>query len=69
MVPLSEQVKPFFFFLLLLNLLSLQECKEVEKGGTFFDFQFNTRLVKSTIVHFQVEILLSVTLSILAFFL
>ncbi|XXG61259.1 hypothetical protein AAC387_Pa04g2965 [Persea americana] len=30
-----------------------EECKEVEKGGTFFDFQFNTRLVKSTIVHFQ----------------
>lgn len=46
-----------------------KECKQIEKGGTFFDFQFNTRLVKSTIVHFQVEILLSVTLSILAFFL
>lgn len=27
----------------------------MEKGKTFYDFQFNTRLVKSTIVHFQVE--------------
>ncbi|KAF8377287.1 hypothetical protein HHK36_030662 [Tetracentron sinense] len=33
-----------------------KECKHVEKGRTFYDFQFNTRLVKSTIVHFQVEI-------------
>ncbi|CAL5348744.1 unnamed protein product [Camellia sinensis] len=31
-----------------------KECKEVEKGHSFYDFQFNTRLVKSTIVHFQV---------------
>ncbi|CAI9116339.1 OLC1v1017454C1 [Oldenlandia corymbosa var. corymbosa] len=31
-----------------------KECKEVEKGHNFYDFQFNTRLVKSTIVHFQV---------------
>ncbi|KAH7524424.1 hypothetical protein FEM48_Zijuj06G0117700 [Ziziphus jujuba var. spinosa] len=30
-----------------------KECMEVEKGKTFYDFQFNTRLVKSTIVHFQ----------------
>ncbi|CAL5414897.1 unnamed protein product [Camellia sinensis] len=30
-----------------------KECKEVEKGHSFYDFQFNTRLVKSTIVHFQ----------------
>lgn len=30
-----------------------KECKEVEKGHNFYDFQFNTRLVKSTIVHFQ----------------
>lgn len=32
-----------------------KECLEVEKGKTFYDFEFNTRLVKSTIVHFQVE--------------
>eukprot|EP00262_Sarcandra_glabra_P013640 TRINITY_DN382_c0_g1_i7.p1 TRINITY_DN382_c0_g1~~TRINITY_DN382_c0_g1_i7.p1 ORF type:complete len:141 (-),score=19.19 TRINITY_DN382_c0_g1_i7:1861-2283(-) len=32
-----------------------KECKQVEKGSTFYDFQFNTRLVKSTIVHFQRE--------------
>ncbi|KAK6116124.1 hypothetical protein DH2020_008393 [Rehmannia glutinosa] len=30
-----------------------KDCKEVEKGHNFYDFQFNTRLVKSTIVHFQ----------------
>ncbi|KAJ6930483.1 hypothetical protein NC652_014114 [Populus alba x Populus x berolinensis] len=30
-----------------------KECLEVEKGKTFYDFEFNTRLVKSTIVHFQ----------------
>ena len=30
-----------------------KECLEVEKGNTFYDFQFNTRIVKSTIVHFQ----------------
>ncbi|GKV09311.1 hypothetical protein SLEP1_g20830 [Rubroshorea leprosula] len=34
-----------------------KDCLQVEKGKTFYDFQFNTRLVKSTIVHFQVEIL------------
>ncbi|PHT50747.1 hypothetical protein CQW23_10494 [Capsicum baccatum] len=32
-----------------------KDCKEVEKGHSFYDFQFNTRLVKSTIVHFQVH--------------
>jgi hypothetical protein len=30
-------------------------CLPVEKGKNFYDFQFNTRLVKSTIVHFQVD--------------
>lgn len=34
-----------------------KECKQVEKGHNFYDFQFNTRLVKSTIVHFQVQTL------------
>lgn len=33
----------------------IKECTEVETGHNFYDFQFNTRLVKSTIVHFQVE--------------
>ncbi|KAL6878404.1 hypothetical protein ACP4OV_012574 [Aristida adscensionis] len=32
-----------------------QECKEVERKDTFYDFHLNTRLVKSTIVHFQVH--------------
>ena len=31
-----------------------QDGLDVEKGKTFYDFQFNTRLVRSTIVHFQV---------------
>ena len=30
-----------------------KECLQVEKGKTFYDFHYNTRLVKSTIVHFQ----------------
>lgn len=30
--------------------------KKSETGSTFYEFQFNTRLVKSTIVHFQVLI-------------
>jgi hypothetical protein len=34
-----------------------KECKQVEKGHNFYDFQFNTRLVQSTIVHFQVQTL------------
>ncbi|XP_022773159.1 uncharacterized WD repeat-containing protein C2A9.03-like isoform X1 [Durio zibethinus] len=32
-----------------------KECLHVEKGKAFYDFQFNTRLVKSTIVHFQLR--------------
>nr|POE92804.1 hypothetical protein CFP56_06770 [Quercus suber] len=32
-----------------------KECLQIEKGKTFYDFQFNTRLVKSTIVHFQIH--------------
>ncbi|KAL3504712.1 hypothetical protein ACH5RR_034553 [Cinchona calisaya] len=38
-----------------------KECKEVERGHKLYDFQFNTRLVKSTIVHFQLRNLLSAT--------
>ncbi|KAF2299647.1 hypothetical protein GH714_002180 [Hevea brasiliensis] len=37
------------------------ECLQVEKGKTFYDFQFNTRLVKSTIVHFQLRNLIWAT--------
>ncbi|KAJ6919889.1 hypothetical protein NC651_013739 [Populus alba x Populus x berolinensis] len=33
-----------------------KECLDVEKGKTFYDFEFNTRLVKSTIVHFQLKL-------------
>ncbi|KEH34895.1 uncharacterized WD repeat-containing protein C2A9.03 isoform X2 [Medicago truncatula] len=38
-----------------------KECLEVEKGNSFYDFQFNTRLVKSTIAHFQLRNLLWAT--------
>ncbi|XP_042015950.1 uncharacterized WD repeat-containing protein C2A9.03-like isoform X2 [Salvia splendens] len=38
-----------------------KDCKKVEKGHKFYDFQFNTRLVKSTIVHFQLRNLLWAT--------
>ncbi|KAM5575780.1 hypothetical protein ABKV19_014632 [Rosa sericea] len=30
-----------------------KECLQVEKVKSFYDFNYNTRLVKSTIVHFQ----------------
>ncbi|KAI9097646.1 hypothetical protein K1719_025417 [Acacia pycnantha] len=36
-------------------------CLEVRKGNSFYDFQFNTRIVKSTIVHFQLRNLLWAT--------
>ncbi|RDX73107.1 hypothetical protein CR513_47326, partial [Mucuna pruriens] len=36
------------------TLFSALECFKVHKGNTFYDFHFNTRLVKSTIVHFQI---------------
>ncbi|XP_020547675.1 uncharacterized WD repeat-containing protein C2A9.03-like isoform X4 [Sesamum indicum] len=39
----------------------LDKCKDVEKGHNFYHFQFNTRLVKSTIVHFQLRNLLWAT--------
>ncbi|KAL8226360.1 hypothetical protein R6Q57_016192 [Mikania cordata] len=38
-----------------------KECKKVNKGHTFYDFQFNTRLVKPTVVHFQLRNLLWAT--------
>ncbi|CAM0906842.1 unnamed protein product [Alopecurus aequalis] len=31
------------------------ECKQVERNDKFYDFCFNTRLVKSTIMHFQLR--------------
>lgn len=37
------------------GVIPLQEFKVANMGSKFYDFQFNTRLVKSTIVHFQVE--------------
>lgn len=43
------------------------ECKQVERKSTFYDFCFNTRLVKSTIVHFQAHISSTILLSVLAF--
>ncbi|CAK9878240.1 unnamed protein product [Sphagnum jensenii] len=32
-----------------------KECKSVEKGGNFYHFRYNTRSVKSTIIHFQLR--------------
>ena len=42
--------------LLLKNRDSLcyQECKQVERGGNFYEFRYNSRSVKPTILHFQV---------------
>ncbi|KAJ3707448.1 hypothetical protein LUZ61_011153 [Rhynchospora tenuis] len=34
---------------------SLKESKHIEKGATFYDFHYNTRSVKSTILHFQLR--------------
>uniref|UniRef100_A0A6V7QXG1 Uncharacterized protein n=1 Tax=Ananas comosus var. bracteatus TaxID=296719 RepID=A0A6V7QXG1_ANACO len=34
---------------------SKKACKSTEKGGMFYDFQRNTRSVKSTILHFQLR--------------
>ncbi|KAL4312369.1 hypothetical protein GQ457_01G023350 [Hibiscus cannabinus] len=31
----------------------IKECKHVEKGGNYYEFFHNTRLVKPTILHFQ----------------
>ncbi|TVU37792.1 hypothetical protein EJB05_11127 [Eragrostis curvula] len=33
----------------------IKECKQLDKSSMFYDFRFNTRLVKSTIVHFQLR--------------
>ncbi|KAM1331431.1 hypothetical protein EV1_043567 [Malus domestica] len=38
-----------------------KECSPVETGKTFYDFHYNTRIVKSTIVHFQLRNLLWAT--------
>ncbi|PKA61298.1 U4/U6 small nuclear ribonucleoprotein PRP4-like protein [Apostasia shenzhenica] len=32
-----------------------KKCKQMEKGGTYYEFQYNTRLVKPTILHFQLR--------------
>lgn len=36
--------------------LLLQECKQVEKCGNYYEFRHNARSVKSTILHFQVTV-------------
>ncbi|KAM5575790.1 hypothetical protein ABKV19_014641 [Rosa sericea] len=38
-----------------------KECLQVEKGKSSYDFHYNTRLVRSTIVHFQLRNLLWAT--------
>ncbi|XP_039117477.1 uncharacterized WD repeat-containing protein C2A9.03-like [Dioscorea cayenensis subsp. rotundata] len=37
------------------GLQSAKDCKPSKKGGLFYDFQRNTRSVKSTILHFQLR--------------
>ncbi|KAF6176442.1 hypothetical protein GIB67_010079 [Kingdonia uniflora] len=32
-----------------------KECKQMDKGGNYYEFQHNTRLVKPTILHFQLR--------------
>ncbi|XP_010246373.1 PREDICTED: uncharacterized WD repeat-containing protein C2A9.03-like [Nelumbo nucifera] len=32
-----------------------KECKQMEKGGNYYEFRHNTRLVKPTILHFQLR--------------
>lgn len=32
-----------------------KKCKQMEKGGNYYEFQYNTRLVKPTILHFQLR--------------
>ncbi|OIT27268.1 PREDICTED: uncharacterized WD repeat-containing protein C2A9.03-like [Nicotiana attenuata] len=32
-----------------------KECKQVKKGGNYYEFFYNTRLVKPTILHFQLR--------------
>ncbi|KAM6545740.1 hypothetical protein CsatB_026476 [Cannabis sativa] len=32
-----------------------KECKQMEKGGNYFDFFYNSRMVKPTILHFQLR--------------
>ncbi|KAJ1699584.1 hypothetical protein LUZ63_008096 [Rhynchospora breviuscula] len=38
-----------------------KEWKKIEKGSMFYDFQFNTRVAKTSIVHFQLRNLLWAT--------
>ncbi|KAK8704773.1 hypothetical protein V6N13_048386 [Hibiscus sabdariffa] len=38
-----------------------KECKQVEKGGKYYEFFHNTRLVKPTILHFQLRNLIWAT--------
>uniref|UniRef100_A0A1D1Y994 Putative WD repeat-containing protein C2A9.03 n=1 Tax=Anthurium amnicola TaxID=1678845 RepID=A0A1D1Y994_9ARAE len=35
--------------------LADKECKQVEKGGNYYEFRYNSRVVKPTILHFQLR--------------
>ena len=37
-----------------ISLLISQECKQVEKDSPYYDFHYNTRRARPSIVHFQV---------------
>ncbi|KAG2638474.1 hypothetical protein PVAP13_2NG597100, partial [Panicum virgatum] len=41
------------------------ECKHVDKSGTFYDFCFNTRLARSTVVHFQHDVYMAQNYSVM----
>ena len=47
-------------------VLFIKECKQVERKDTFYVFQSSTRSVKSTIVHFQVQVYLDNLIQTLA---
>uniref|UniRef100_A0A453RV14 WD repeat-containing protein n=2 Tax=Aegilops tauschii subsp. strangulata TaxID=200361 RepID=A0A453RV14_AEGTS len=35
---------------------ALQDCKQVERDGPYYDFQYNTRRARLSIVHFQLQL-------------
>ncbi|VAI87360.1 uncharacterized WD repeat-containing protein C2A9.03-like isoform X1 [Triticum dicoccoides] len=35
---------------------ALQDCKQVERDGPYYDFQYNTRRARPSIVHFQLQL-------------
>lgn len=46
--------KVYLFIYLFFSYFGSQESKQMEKGGNYYEFFYNTRMVKPTILHFQV---------------